>query len=193
MTLKLLGSSSGHTALDAPASAGSNTITLPANNGTAGQVLQNSSTAGTLQFGPPGKVIQSAYSTTTTEIQKTYSDGWSAWTGLARTFTPLSSTSHLMCYLFAIRGMVVGGSGELKIKLNDGSADSMVYRMTNYDTSNNSAFNPTWTWYWPLTHTAGAQITVTPQIYSTGTNVGQSAMLGDNGSTSYFLVTEIQV
>ena len=66
MTLKLLGSSSGHTALDAPASAGSNNITLPANNGTAGQVLQNSGTAGTLQFGNPGKVIQSAYSSTTT-------------------------------------------------------------------------------------------------------------------------------
>tara|TARA_Y100001970_G_scaffold76441_1_gene97032 strand:+ start:7192 stop:7815 length:624 start_codon:yes stop_codon:yes gene_type:complete len=40
MTLKLLGSSSGHTALDAPASAGSNTLVLPPNNGTAGQVLQ---------------------------------------------------------------------------------------------------------------------------------------------------------
>ena len=40
MTLKLLGSSSGHTALDAPASAGSNTLVLPPNNGTVGQVLQ---------------------------------------------------------------------------------------------------------------------------------------------------------
>ena len=40
MTLKLLGSSSGHTALDAPASAGSNTITLPANNGSANQYLK---------------------------------------------------------------------------------------------------------------------------------------------------------
>ena len=39
MTLKLNGSSSGYTALDAPATAGSNTLVLPANNGTAGQVL----------------------------------------------------------------------------------------------------------------------------------------------------------
>ncbi len=39
MTLKLNGSSSGYTAIDAPASAGSNTLVLPANNGTAGQVL----------------------------------------------------------------------------------------------------------------------------------------------------------
>ena len=37
--LKLLGSSSGHTMLSAPASAGSNTLVLPPNNGSAGQVL----------------------------------------------------------------------------------------------------------------------------------------------------------
>jgi len=40
MTLKLVGSTSGHTAIEAPASAGSNTLVLPPNNGTAGQVLQ---------------------------------------------------------------------------------------------------------------------------------------------------------
>ena len=39
MTLKLNGSSSGYTAIDAPAAAGSNTLTLPTTNGTAGQVL----------------------------------------------------------------------------------------------------------------------------------------------------------
>ncbi len=51
MTLKLQGSSSGHTSLEAPASAGSNTIILPANNGSAGQYLRNTGTAGTLEFG----------------------------------------------------------------------------------------------------------------------------------------------
>ena len=40
MTLKLNGSSSGYTAIDAPTAAGSNTLVLPANNGTAGQILQ---------------------------------------------------------------------------------------------------------------------------------------------------------
>ena len=39
MTLKLVGSTSGHTAIEAPASAGSNTLVLPPNNGSAGQVL----------------------------------------------------------------------------------------------------------------------------------------------------------
>ncbi len=40
MTLKLQGSTSGHTAIDAHATAGSNTLVLPQNNGSAGQVLQ---------------------------------------------------------------------------------------------------------------------------------------------------------
>lgn len=53
MTVKLLGSSSGHTALDAPATAGNNTIILPANNGSADQYLKNGSTAGTLEWGTP--------------------------------------------------------------------------------------------------------------------------------------------
>ena len=60
MTLKLQGSTSGHTAIDAPASAGSNTLVLPPNNGSAGQVLRNSSTPGTLEFGAPSKGVSSA-------------------------------------------------------------------------------------------------------------------------------------
>ena len=40
MTLKLNGSSSGYTAIDAPATAGSNTLVLPPNNGNANQILK---------------------------------------------------------------------------------------------------------------------------------------------------------
>ena len=53
MTLKLNGSSSGYTAIDAPAAAGSNTLTLPANNGTAGQVLSTDGN-GNLTWVTPG-------------------------------------------------------------------------------------------------------------------------------------------
>tara|TARA_B100000131_G_scaffold319339_1_gene365022 strand:+ start:619 stop:1287 length:669 start_codon:yes stop_codon:yes gene_type:complete len=68
MTLKLKGSTSGHTAIEAPASAGSNTIILPANNGSANQYLKNSSTPGTLEFaslGALGQVVQYKHSTKT--------------------------------------------------------------------------------------------------------------------------------
>lgn len=51
MTLRLNGSNSGFTEVKAPATAGSNTITLPTSNGSANQYLRNGSTAGTLEFG----------------------------------------------------------------------------------------------------------------------------------------------
>ena len=50
MTLRLNGSTSGHTEIKAPAAAGDNTITLPTSNGSANQFLMNSGTAGELEF-----------------------------------------------------------------------------------------------------------------------------------------------
>ena len=50
MTLRLNGSSSGYTEIDAPAAAGSNTLTLPTGNGSANQFIKNGSTAGTLEY-----------------------------------------------------------------------------------------------------------------------------------------------
>jgi hypothetical protein len=49
MTLRLNGSTSGYTEIDAPAIAGSNTLTLPGGNGTNGQVLTTDG-AGALSF-----------------------------------------------------------------------------------------------------------------------------------------------
>jgi len=46
--LRLNGTTSGYTELSAPATAGSNTVTLPSSNGSANQFLKNGSTAGTL-------------------------------------------------------------------------------------------------------------------------------------------------
>ena len=57
MTLKLNGSSSGYTAIDAPAAAGSNTLVLPANNGSNGEFLQTNG-SGTLDWAGGGKVLQ---------------------------------------------------------------------------------------------------------------------------------------
>ena len=51
MTLRFNGSTSGYTELDAPAVAGSNTITLPTGAGSANQLLKNGATAGSLAFG----------------------------------------------------------------------------------------------------------------------------------------------
>ena len=51
--LKLLGSTSGHTMLSAPASAGSNTLVLPPNNGTSGQILQTDGNGNLTWANPP--------------------------------------------------------------------------------------------------------------------------------------------
>jgi len=51
MALRLTGQTSGYVELEAPAVAGSNTLTLPDGNGAANQVLKNSATAGTLEYG----------------------------------------------------------------------------------------------------------------------------------------------
>ena len=50
-TLRLTGSTSGYTEVTAPAVAGSNTLVLPSSNGSAHQLLKNSGTAGTLEYG----------------------------------------------------------------------------------------------------------------------------------------------
>jgi len=50
MSLRLNGSNSGFSEITAPATAGDNTLTLPAGNGSANQFLKNSGTAGTLEF-----------------------------------------------------------------------------------------------------------------------------------------------
>jgi len=51
LTLRLNGNTSGYTEIDAPAVAGSNTLTLPTGAGSANQLLKNGSTAGALAFG----------------------------------------------------------------------------------------------------------------------------------------------
>ena len=53
MTLKLNGSSSGYTAIDAPAAAGSNTLVLPADNGSNGEFLKTNG-SGTLDWAAAG-------------------------------------------------------------------------------------------------------------------------------------------
>lgn len=50
MSVRLNGSTSGYTELDAPAVAGNNTLTMPANNGAANQLVKNGSTAGQLTY-----------------------------------------------------------------------------------------------------------------------------------------------
>ena len=69
MTLRLAGSTSGYTEIDAPAVAGSNTLTLPTGNGTSGQVLStNGSGALSWANGATTGPAFSAYATSNQSI-----------------------------------------------------------------------------------------------------------------------------
>ena len=101
MTLRLNGSSSGFTEINAPAAAGNNTLTLPTGNGSANQYLKNGSTAGTLEFGGLDRVKQ----TYGTEVSVASGDTEVEFTGIPANFSrlrlifhdiSLSGTNHLM-------------------------------------------------------------------------------------------------
>ena len=75
MTLKLNGSSSGYTAINAPAAAGSNTLVLPADNGSANEVLKTDG-SGNLDWvaqAAGGKILQIVQ---TTDASKTLSTSY---------------------------------------------------------------------------------------------------------------------
>ena len=79
-------------------------LKLPATVGSAGQVLQNSSTAGTLEFGNAGKILQVVHGMHSNEVSTTSSSYVD--TGLSQAITPLKTGSsmfvlihqHVYCY-----------------------------------------------------------------------------------------------
>ena len=98
MTLKLNGSSSGYTAIDAPATAGSNTLVLPANNGSAGQVLQTDGNGNlTWVTLSTGKILQvqnflkTDYQACTPDTQLVWKD-----TAMTKAITVSANTSKIL-------------------------------------------------------------------------------------------------
>jgi hypothetical protein len=76
MTLRLAGSSSGYTEIDAPAVAGSNTLVLPTGNGSAGNILGTDG-AGNLSWVNGRMVLETAKATTSgTAIDFTGIPSW---------------------------------------------------------------------------------------------------------------------
>lgn len=119
MTLRLNGSSSGFTEINAPAAAGSNTLVLPTSNGSANQVLKNGSTAGTLEFAAIDRVkrtytSETAYTTGDTEIE---------FTGIPANFSRLR---------LIMRGLSLSGTNNLKLEIGH-AASGGTYFTSGYD------------------------------------------------------------
>ena len=135
MTLKLNGSSSGYTALDAPASGGNRTITFPdaagtvALTSTAGKLLQvvNNPTACT--------ATQDISSTTT----------WTDFTNLTLSITPSAATSKIFIVVNACLKYQVASAADFQAKIRiqktiGGSTTDVIMngiRLYDYSTAGN--------------------------------------------------------
>ena len=133
MTLRLKGSNSGDVSLEAPATAGNNTITLPTSNGSADQFLMNSGTAGELEFAslassdmPAGCILQ-VKQTVKTDIFSTTSNGFNDVTGLTVTITPTSSSSKILAMCAVNYGTASDGIRiAARIVREEGGTDSKI-------------------------------------------------------------------
>ena len=95
MTIRLNGSTSGYTEIDAPAVAGSNTLVLPTGNGSSGQVLTTNG-SGALSWTGAGKILQ-VVQNVKSNIFSTTSSSFVDVPGLDASITPFSSSNKILC------------------------------------------------------------------------------------------------
>ena len=179
-SLNFLHSGGNRVTLSAPDSnpASDRTIKLP--NDENGQIITTARA---------GTILQTVYNSTTGE-GSTQSSSFQNFTSLATNITPVSSTSHLWIWINAIRLNVQQDNNEGRFRVTDGTNSTEAYRLFNYDSDGNYlSFNPCLNWYWPQTHTAGTQITLTPQFRNS--NGSGYIIWGDNGDDTFMIVQEI--
>ena len=107
-------------------------LKLPATVGTAGQVLKNSSTAGTLEFAAAGKVLQVQYSQSQANHVST-SSSYENYNEINTAITPTASNSLLICQLtLGVVRFYENNSHEAEIvlALSDDAGSSYLYENT---------------------------------------------------------------
>ena len=109
MTLRLNGSTSGYTEIDAPAVAGSNTLLLPTGAGSAYQVVRNGATAGSLEF--TDKIVSG------TAVAST--------SGTSIDFTGIPSWVKRVTVMF--NGVSTNGTSGYLVQIGAGSIDNTGY------------------------------------------------------------------
>jgi hypothetical protein len=102
MTLRLAGSTSGYTEIDAPAVAGSNTLVLPTGNGSADQALVTNG-SGTLSFADRGRMTLATAQNSTS--------------GTSIDFTGIPSWVKRVTVMF--NGVSTNGTSDIMIQLGD--------------------------------------------------------------------------
>lgn len=119
MSIRLNGSTSGYTEIDAPAVAGSNTLTLPTGNGSADQVLSTNG-SGTLSFVDRGRMtLETAQATTS---------------GTSKDFTGIPSWVKKITVMF--NGVGTNGTSPFLVQLGSGSVTTSGYSANAASTAN---------------------------------------------------------
>jgi len=110
MTLRLAGSTSGYTEIEAPAVAGSNTLVLPTGNGSADQALVTNG-SGTLSFADRGRMTLATAqnSTSGTSIDFTGIPSWVKRVTVMFNGVSTNGTSNLQLQLGTSSGVVSSG------------------------------------------------------------------------------------
>ena len=104
MSIRLNGSTSGYVEIDAPATAGSNTLVLPTGNGSADQALITNG-SGTLSFADRGRIVQGTAQNSTS--------------GTAIDFTGIPSWVKRITVMF--NGVSLSGSTYMRVQLGTAS------------------------------------------------------------------------
>ena len=102
---------------------GDHTLQLPTGVGSAGQVLKNSSTAGTLEFAQGGKILQVVQSSKTDVDSITGASFQNI--GLSVSITPSSATSKVLIFVYATISSD-NGSYDMKLRLMRGTTPLSV-------------------------------------------------------------------
>jgi hypothetical protein len=133
MTIRLNGSTSGYTEIDAPAVAGSNTLVLPTGNGSADQALVTNG-SGTLSFADRTRQVlgTSVASTSGTAIDFTGIPSWVKRVTVMLNGVSLSGSSIILIQLGTSSGVETtgyAGSGS-----NPGAGIAQQYQSAQYTT-----------------------------------------------------------
>lgn len=175
MTIRLNGSTSGFTELDAPPAAGNNLIRLPGSNGATRQAMRNGSTPGTLEFSDDLVLMTPQASTSGTVID----------------FTGIPSWAKRVSLMF--NGVSTNGSAALLVQVGSGSFVTAGYNAFYGFYSNNTtvaASGGTAVNGWPVSRGAAADtawVQMTLQCFS-GNTWMQSHVGGyTNGSIPFVL------
>ena len=193
MTLKLNGSSSGYTAIDAPAAAGSNTLTLPANNGSDGEFLKTNG-SGVLSFAAAGggKVVKHAFATQDTQVGPLTSSTWTD-TGLSLSYSPVAANN--IVYVLVSQQMYTtsagsNGDGRSQYKLLNDSTTLQEIQFESSSSGSASELCGSGTFVAKFTAASTSAVTLKTQYRYVSGSGSTYAQL--NGRASNMIVVELE-